>query len=565
MNFELLKTFTILYVEDELTLQNDIVNNILPFVKELITSNNGQAGLDTFSQNRDKFDLIISDISMPIMNGIEMVDNIKKFDSDIPIIYTTAFNDSEYMRKTIEQGVVSYILKPIDIELLLKAIIKASYLIENKNLKQKLQMMNTDLEVQVEIKTQELKYKNSQLHSQLHTDEVTSLANRKSFYKDIKEMSNPLVMLIDIDSFKTINDLYGEKIGNTILIDIGKKLKSIGKEKGCKTYRIGADIFVFLIDEQWTQLECINTASFVRAHIHEHSVYISKYDLELKIDITVGISQEKIDPLEKADMALKQSKSKRLPYLIYTEKYNLDKEYQNDIKWTRIIDTAIKSNSIHAYYQPIVNKDQEIIKYECLMRIEEAGTFHSPFLFLEVAKKTKLYPQLTKSILIKAMQKAKQIQKPININLSIEDLTDSNCILFIRNLLDDYDVADLITFEIVEDESITDFEEVSNFITLMKGFGSNIAIDDFGSGYSNFAYLLKLKPDYIKIDGSLVKNIHIDKNSYLITKSINDFAHNLGIKTVAEYVHCKEVFDMLKDMDVDEFQGFYFSEPLKSI
>ena len=95
--------------------------------------------------------------------------------------------------------------------------------------------------------------------------------------------------------------------------------------------------------------------------------------------------------------------------------------------------------------------------------------------------------------------------------------------------------------------------------------GCKIAIDDFGSGYSNFAYLVKLKPDYIKIDGSLVKNIDIDKNSLLIVKTINDFTHSLGFKTVAEYVHSKEVFDILKEIGIDEYQGFHFFEPLEHV
>jgi len=96
---------------------------------------------------------------------------------------------------------------------------------------------------------------------------------------------------------------------------------------------------------------------------------------------------------------------------------------------------------------------------------------------------------------------------------------------------------------------------------MIKSFGAKIAIDDFGSGYSNFAHLLKLNPEYIKIDGSLIKNIDKDKNSLVIVKTINDFAHALGIQTVAEYVHSKEVFEVLTELGIDEFQGYYFSEP----
>ena len=197
------------------------------------------------------------------------------------------------------------------------------------------------------------------------------------------------------------------------------------------------------------------------------------------------------------------------------------------------------------------------------MRIVEDDKVHSPFLFLDIAKKVKFYPQLAKIIINRAFNKAKESRNVVNINLSIQDIVNKDIVKMIEERLSKDDFAHLITFELLESESITDYEKVISFISIVKSFGCKIAIDDFGSGYSNFGYLLRLKPDYIKIDGSLVKNIHRDVNALLITKTINDFAHSLGMKTVAEYVHCKEVFELLQDIGVDEYQGFYFSEPLE--
>ena len=156
MNFELLKTFTILYVEDEKYLRRDIYENILPFVKKIIIAVDGKDGLEKFMDNRGSIDLIVSDILMPNMNGIEMNDEIRKLDLEIPIIYTTAFNDSDFMKKTITQSVTEYILKPIDIELLLKGIQKASFKIENERLKISLMQINQNLEEKVKLKTKEL-------------------------------------------------------------------------------------------------------------------------------------------------------------------------------------------------------------------------------------------------------------------------------------------------------------------------------------------------------------------------------------------------------------------------
>jgi len=565
MNIELLQTFTILYVEDETALREDVYQNISPFVKEVVTASNGIEGLELYMGNRNKFDLIITDILMPKMNGLEMVDEIRKVDSKIPIIYTTAFNDSDYMKKTIEQSIVSYIIKPIDIELLLKGIEKASLSIENERLKASLLEMNKELESKIDLKTKELRLKNQTLYKQLHTDELTLLANRKSLLEDIKITQYPVLSVIDLDSFGTINDLYGEKVGNQVLFNMAELFNEFSKFIGCKVYRIGGDVFALLKDEEFDIQKCVSNIEVLIQKVYNHSIYIKEYEITIRIAVTIGISREKVDTLEKANMALIRAKKDQKAYIIYSGEHNLDKEYQNDMKWTKIIKKAIENKNIVAYYQPIIDKEQNILKYECLMRIIEDEVVHSPYLFLDIAKKVKLYPQLAKSIIKTAFIKAKESGLVININLSIQDIVNKDIVQMIENELQKNNIAHLIIFELLESESITDYEKVISFISIVKNLGCKIAIDDFGSGYSNFGYLLRLKPDYIKIDGSLVKNIHTDKNSYLITKTINDFAHSLGMKTVAEYVHCEEVFKLLGEIGVDEYQGFHFSEPLKNI
>ncbi len=563
MDFELLKTLTILYVEDELSLQEDIYQNISPFVKKIFRANDGKEGFLLFSEHKDSIDLLISDILMPNMNGIEMIDAIRKIDADIPIIYTTAFNDSEYMQKTIEQSVTSYILKPIDIELLLKGIEKASLKIENEKLKTKLQSLNKNLEEKVTLKTKELQIQNEKLYKQLYTDNLTSLLNRKAFLRDIQKLSNPILLIIDIDAFKSINDLYGEHIGNVVLKGMSTLLRDVINDKWCQPYRIGPDTFAILKDDEFDALRCERMVSSIIKCINENPIAIEDYAIVIRIDITIGISNKKIDTLETANIALKKSKKDRLPFLIYRDEYNLDKVYQNDIKWTRIIKKALKDDSVVPYYQPIVDKNKKIVKYESLIRITEEDSIYSPFLFLDIAKNVKLYPQLENTVIHKVFEKAQESAMPISINVSIEDIVNAKFIQDLEHDLIDNEIAHLITFELLESESITDYDKVIDFIDRVKALGCKIAIDDFGSGYSNFAYLLKLKPDYIKIDGSSVKNIHQDKNSYLITKTINDFAHNLGIQTIAEFVHCREVFEILQKLGVDEYQGYYFSEPLE--
>ena len=122
-----------------------------------------------------------------------------------------------------------------------------------------------------------------------------------------------------------------------------------------------------------------------------------------------------------------------------------------------------------------------------------------------------------------------------------------------------------ITFEILESESISDYNAIKTFIDDMKKVGAKVAIDDFGSGYSNFEHLINLDIDFIKIDGSLIKNIHREPSAYNIVNLINTFAHESNIKTVGEFVENEEIYKTLQEIGVDYAQGYYFAKPEKNI
>ncbi len=561
MDFETLKTLTILYVEDETDLQEEVYQNISPFVKKVYKAHDGVDGFEKYKEYKDEIDLIITDILMPKMSGIDMVDKIRELDQEIPVIYSTAFSDVEYMRKTIEQLAMGYIIKPIDIELMLETIQKASLKVENRRLKESLVNINKNLEKSVEQKTQELKIQNKKLYKQVYTDRLTCLPNRTSLLKHLESYTNPILVIVDVDRFKTINDLYGESVGNIILVAISKVLKEFVDGLEYKIYRIGSDQFALLREFVEDMQTCKETISKLIKTINTKQFHIDKFDIDISLNVTVGVSNSKNYIMETADMALKKAKADRIPYLVYKDEYNLDSEYKNDIKWTKIIKDAIQFQNVTVYYQPIVDVNEKLVKYEALIRIEQDGEVYSPFFFLDIAKKIKFYSKLETIMVKKAFEVVYHNKVHVSINLSIEDIMDSEFMSRIETLIVKHNIANLITFELLESESITDYKKVIDFIERMKKLGCEIAIDDFGSGYSNFAYLVKFQPDFIKIDGSLIKDIDKDENSFLITKTINDFAHKLGIKTVAEYVHSESVFEKLKEIGIDLYQGFYFSEP----
>ncbi len=147
--------------------------------------------------------------------------------------------------------------------------------------------------------------------------------------------------------------------------------------------------------------------------------------------------------------------------------------------------------------------------------------------------------------------------------MSFKDILNYEFIDYLDNVLEKLKFEDRnrLVFEILESENLSDYDFLEEFVLKYKKLGVKIAIDDFGSGYSNFIRIIRLKPDYLKIDGSLIKNIDKDNNSYEIVKSIIAFSKTLNIKTIAEYVHSEEIFNLLLELDVDEFQGYYFGKP----
>lgn len=128
-------------------------------------------------------------------------------------------------------------------------------------------------------------------------------------------------------------------------------------------------------------------------------------------------------------------------------------------------------------------------------------------------------------------------------------------------LLRQHSVGDRLILEILENEGIENHAEISSFIEQVKQFGCRIAIDDFGTGYSNFAHILRFNVDFIKIDASLIKNLDIDLSAQDIVRTIIEFAHRLNIKTIAEFVHSKDIYDECTELGIDYLQGYFLSQP----
>jgi len=401
-----------------------------------------------------------------------------------------------------------------------------------------------------------------ELTHMLYFDRLTNIHNRNALSKELKQSKNFSLILVNIDSFSQVNDLYGEKMGDKILKHFSLSLLAhIKKYKNTHLYRIGGDEFAILV-EDYPSLQVLNMAKELIEKTHKTPLSID--ELIIPLSISIGISfEENLLLLSTTNMALKIARRSKKHIVVFSEKYSLNEEYENNMRWIKEIKDAINNDRITIYFQSIVdNKDNTINKYETLVRlIDKKGNVISPEYFLETAKKAKLYKELTKIIIKKSFDAFKDNSYEFSLNLTIDDILDNKMKSYIIEMLKKYNISKRVVFEIVESESIENFEEVENFIDEVKSYGCKIAIDDFGTGYSNFEHLMKLQADFIKIDGSIIKEIVHNKRSALITSVIVAFAKEMGIETIGEYVESKEIHDKLIELGVNKSQGYYFDKP----
>ncbi|MCD6172973.1 MAG: EAL domain-containing protein, partial [Sulfurimonas sp.] len=292
---------------------------------------------------------------------------------------------------------------------------------------------------------------------------------------------------------------------------------------------------------------------------------VDGFSIKVNLSVTISIvhNSDNNNFLECADMALNYAKSTHQLLLVYSDDLGLKKKYLDDLKAVEIVKKALIEDTIVPFFQKIIKKDT--ITYECLVRILEDGKVISPFFFIDAIKKTTYYHELTKVMIKKSINIFKDRKESFSINLSYEDISNRDIIEFIKEQLATTNIASQLIFEILETESIENFSVVRDFIMNMRSFGVRIAIDDFGSGYANFSHLIELKPDYIKIDGSLIKNIDKDINAFILVKAITTFSQEMGIKVIAEYIHSEDVYKKVQELDIYGYQGYFFSEPLPEI
>ncbi|WP_457744305.1 EAL domain-containing protein [Sulfurimonas sp.] len=405
------------------------------------------------------------------------------------------------------------------------------------------------------------------IYNQAYFDKLTGLANRLKLIEDIRGAVGKILFLVNIDDFTIINDFYGHDIADRVLVKLAQLLKKYAKTHKMYVYKLPSDEFAIIVDSKHDENNIKDVIRDILALIKYEEFKIDKNEIYVSVTIAAAFINKEGSGLINSDMALKLAKRAGKNFMIFNEDLKLSQQYAQNINISKSLKYALENDKIVPYFQPIYNvKTMKIIKYESLVRlIKEDGSVLSPYFFLEISQKLKLYPKITHIMIEKTFAYFSKNGLNFSLNLSFSDILNENTCKYIFSKIVEYKIAEQLTFEILETQAIDDNNIMVDFIDKVYSLGANIAIDDFGSGYANFEHMTKIRSDYMKIDGSLIKNIDKDNDAKLVVETIIMFAKKLHKKTVAEFVHSKEVFDIVKEMGVDCVQGYYFAEPQPEI
>jgi len=407
----------------------------------------------------------------------------------------------------------------------------------------------------------ELQENRDTIYEKMTTSELTKLPNRIKLNEYLDSEGDKSLILINIDDFSTINETQGFNIGDKLLQSFATYISDL-LQKHMKLFHIHADVFALLCDRV-KEKETIQCIEKLKADILNH--YFKIEDLELHITVSIGIAMhESGNLIQKAELAIKEARNigKNLTQ-IYTDDLDIIRTIHANSLWTGRIREAIKKDKVLAYFQPIKNiKTQKIQKYEALVRIEHDGEIFSPYYFLDAALYSGQIFEIFKVMFLKTCQMAKENDYEFSVNMTESDLKEPSFFEFVKQTLDDNNIsANRISLEILEFKSIANDEEVKSLINSLHKYGLKISIDDFGIRCSNFAQLNNIHIDFIKIDGSFIKDIVKNENSQIVSRTIIDYAHQKSIPVIAEFVCDGDVYEYVKSIGADYAQGYFIDEP----
>lgn len=420
--------------------------------------------------------------------------------------------------------------------------------------------------------TQELNLKNQTLQRQIYKDHITNTGSYIALMQKLDNNEEGVIIYIRINNFSNLSYFYKSKVIDDFIISFVNTLKLC-----INTYNIDCEIFRFQLDEFcifYRGNNLVKDIAHIKSYFATSKINIlndenSKTNTQ-KIDLILGVSSNIDSNITRLIQAIwAYEEAKKLDEKIYFYQYNdpMEQLYFKNLDVIKLIQNALRNDKVIVECQPIFNiktNNKIANKYEILIRIlDDEGKVHYPGEFLDVAKQILLYNALTSKVIGLTFNLLdKYPNKQFSINLSSSDMINSNIRkIFIEKLQTCKNPSNLYV-EILESESISNYDIINPFIKHIKELGCKLSIDDFGSGYSNYYRILEFDIDILKIDGSIVKRLPYDENSRIVMETIVNFAKKMNYQIVAEFVSDENILKEVKKYDVDYGQGFYLGKPV---
>ncbi len=528
------KNITVLYAEDNKSIREQYTNIFKLLFKEVKSVENGKLALDEY--NRRKYDLLITDLTMPLMNGIDLIKEIHKQNTEQYIIIMTAHNEGEGLRNLIDFEVDGILLKPVSMDKMLTLFYEVSNQIE---------MQRKDTGVLFE---------DDKLYGLLENDDKA-------------------LFLVVVDKFSEIKNQFGNQIGDIIFSAVGEHLSHFGIDDKHRV-QLYNDVIVCGIDRRYLDHVLEALQDFSDCH---NSLIVEFDNLKIHIILSYGViivqeSSATIDKnrdftqyIDKIVGEIKNDEHSTLVVKMDVDREEIDKT--NSFRWLGTTLEALQQNSIVPFYQKLIDiNSRELISYEVFARLKQDEKYILPRFFIDLSQKAGILDEIFKSIFQKSFETFSSTKFSFHLNLTGSEFKNSAIADYLVYLSSWYGIEhSRVILNIMDYASFNPSGMIVKTLLKLKSLGYKIALKEFGSENINIELLSILRPDYIKINQLLLQKSLTDEYIKYSLEFLLDYTKRMNFKSVLVEIESEEILEYGKKLGFDYVQGFLIAKPTSHI
>ena len=537
---------TLLIVDDQ-EIDRIILSDFLKKDYDLLTANNGKEALDVIEEKKEELSAVLLDIMMPVMDGFEVLRAMNESEllADVPVLVTSQKEGEESELEALRLGASDFICKPYNGDILIHRLSNV------------IKMNEAGKKIDV-----------------LQRDEITGLYTKVAFAEHASRMLHEQtdvewnMIALDIERFKLVNESYGQDVGDELLAYLAKRLQHFSETKNCICARSYADHFFLLVERR--------DYYYIKSRHTELMEYLQEFPLDMKIALKFGVYEihdrdMKIDSMcDRAQIAVNQIKGQFVTEIYFYDD-SLRKQLLMEQRITDDMEFALKDQQFQVYYQPKYDIFSETLSgAEALVRwVHPQNGFMSPAEFIPVFESNGFITEVDMFVWDKVCEKIREwLDKydrfvPISVNVSRKDMYKPNLPKILTDIVHKHGLEPKhLHLEITESAYVENPDQLLEVVEQLKDAGFKIEMDDFGSGYSSLNMLAAMPIDILKLDMRFVQNYSEADNSRSILSFVIGLAKWMNLYVIAEGVETRAQLDLLRGMDCNLAQGYYFSKPL---